>query len=615
MPQPIKRYVQALDDTVLLALYAACWVLALFAPSDVQLGLATSGRVLSAVAATGVALLWIVRPATRPGRRLRDVWVVFVVLVAAFEAYRSRIRSPAVLDLMQMLEMAAIFVTATYLCTRRPQPLFAVTLLILASSTALVWRWRRPLFPAFDPVVMGEITILAFLAMLPLLAVRVLGRRGRGDHWFVLVVAVGLVAFEAMGGGVADRPNWIQSLSRSWSAETRQIASSILRDSWMVGCGPGQYEWLFRASMPEEFAGQITAAPGALMILIERGALGLAATLALGLTMLWRFRPGPWVAGNEKVIEMARPLRWVAAFVFLLFLATPTLRSTFGQIALWSFLGMLRAWSSERRPAAVSLAAESPEPETAPARTDGEPSWGWLRSFLVVGAIVGGVGLAVFHVRPLVGAVYRRCPRNMALSDAVFLDRIELSRWWWPYDPRTHELEAAHYRAKAGAGQSLSNVEIEAVTRAYERMIRANPYDPMSHATLARWEMARGDLNKAGEVARRGLAYCPASFELQYLLAGCYRRLNNTEMARAEYQRAHQLRPRSRPVLLNLAEIELRQGNTSTAQHYLRLARQILPDDRAIDVLLKAIETGQTAGILDQLEKDTDSRDKAFDAR
>jgi hypothetical protein len=75
------------------------------------------------------------------------------------------------------------------------------------------------------------------------------------------------------------------------------------------------------------------------------------------------------------------------------------------------------------------------------------------------------------------------------------------------------------------------------------------------------------------------------------------------------------MRPRSTPVLLNLADLELRQGNSRAAQHYLRLARQILPNDRAIDALLKAIGTGQTAGILDQLEKDTDSRDKAFDAR
>jgi hypothetical protein len=614
MRKTIKHYLLASDDTALLALYAACWLLAFFTHSDNQLGLLTAGHVLSAVAATLVALLWIVRPSARLGGRWRDIWVAVVVLIAAFEAYRSPIRSTALLDLLQTLEMAAIFITAAYLCARRPQPFFLITLLMLAGATAISWRWQRPLFPTLDPILLCEITALVFLAVLPWLAVGLFRTWERWYHWLVLAAAVAVAALEA-AGGLAGRSNWFQSLSASLSAEARQVMASILSESWLVGCGPGHYEWLFRASMPEEFAGQVAMAPTALLVLIEGGAVGLAAMLAFGLAMLWRFRPGRWAVNNEAVLDLARPLRWVAAFVFLFFLATPVLRSTFGQIVLWSLLGMLRAWSSERCPAAVSLVAKRPDEKVAPSAGSAEPSWKWQQSFLVVGTILAGIGLVAFHIRPLVGAVYRRCPPNILLSDPGFLDRIELARWWWPYESRTHELEAAHYRAKANAGQSLSNVEIKAATLAYERMIRSNPYDPMSHATLARWEMARGNSQKAIEVARRGLVYCPASFELQYLLAGCYRRLDNVNQTKAEYLRAHQTRPRSTPVLLNLADLELRQGNTRAAQHYLRLARQILPNDRAIDALLKAIGTGQTKGILDQLEKDTDSRDKAFDAR
>jgi hypothetical protein len=604
MRQTMKRYIRAGDDTVLLALYGACWLLALFAPSEAQRGLGTAGRALSAIALTIVALLWIVRPAIRPGWRLRDVAVILVLLVAAFQAHQSLIRSPAVLALLQTLEAAAIFTVVVHLCVRRPQPLFLITLLLLGGATALVWRWQRPLFPMHDPIFLAEIFGLFFLAVLPWLAVRRFRSWGRGYSWLVLAVGVALIGAEA-SGAVAGHPNWIRLLARSWSAETRQVVAAILRDSWIVGCGPGEYEWLFRASMPEEFASQIAMAPTALMVLIERGAVGLAAFVALAAAMLWRFRPGPWAAENPAVLDLARPLRWVAGFVFLIFLATPSLRSTFGQIVLWSLLGMLRAWSCERPPAAVSLVAGGPAADAASLRDAGEPSWGWMQSFLVVGAVLAGVGLVVFDIRPLVGAAYRRLPPNMALSDPAFLDRIELARWWWPYDPRTHELEAAHYRAKS-QNQPLSSVEIEAVTLAYERMIRANPYDPMGHLALARWERARGDPQKEIEVARRGLAFCPASFELQYYLAGSCRRQDNTDLARAEYQRAYQLRPRSVPVLLNLADLELRQGRAAEARRYLQIAAQIRPDDRSVGALLRAVVEGRPVKIPDVGERDSD---------
>jgi len=302
---------------------------------------------------------------------------------------------------------------------------------------------------------------------------------------------------------------------------------------------------------------------------------------------------------------LAQPLRWVAVFVFLIFLATPVLRSGFGQIILWSLFGMLRPWSSARRPAAASLLGTEQPNEGAARATVVEPPGGWLPSFLIIGALLAGIGLVIYDVRPLVGAIYRRRPPNLPMSDPAFLDRIETARWWWPHDPRTHGLEAAYYRAKAQTGP-LSRVEIQAVTLAYERMIRANPYDPRSHTVLAKWYEAVGDTKRAIDSLRRGLAYCPASFELQYFLAGLYRRSGNPDSAKREYQRAHQLRPLFKPVLLNLAFLELRSGNVPGTVHYLQLARQIPPPDRAIEEMLTQIERGRIQEILDQLGKDVD---------
>jgi len=602
MRQKIKHYVLALDDTALLTLYAACWLLALFAPANNEIGLATVGRVLSAAAAMLVALFWIARPAFRPGWRWRDGWLIGIVLLAVLEARQSAIRQAAFLDLLQTLELAAVFLTATYLCARRPQPLFAVTGLLFVAATAIVWRWRQPMFPSADPVALAEVAAVTLLALLPWLAVRRLVGWRRWYHWVVLLAAVGLLALGAVGGW-GGRGGGIRSLAAGVPAETRQMLSSILSDSWLLGSGPGHYEWLFRARIPEEFGGQIAVLPGALLLLAERGVLGLVLMLGFGLAMIGRFRPGPWAAHHAEVLDLARTFRWAAAFVFLLFLATPALRSLFGQIVLWSLLGIMRAWSSREGTAAVWLAAGGTD-ETVVRSATIESHSRWQRPFLVIGAVLAGIGLALFQVRPLIGRLCQR-PSGTDRSDAAYLDRLETSLWWWPYDPRTYELEAVHYRAKTNAGLALSTVEIKAVALAYEQAIRANPYNPDAHHTLARWDSLLGDVNGAVEATRRGLSYCPASFELQYMLAGSYRRLGNVALARDAYERAHLLRPHSLPVLRNLASLELRLGNTRQAQRWLQMAHQIAPDDRTVSAMLEAIAAGRTAEAVEQLEKGT----------
>jgi len=605
MRQKLKRYILALDDTALLVLYAACWLLALFAPSSNQLALVTSGRVLSAIAATMVVLFWINRPSFRLGWRWRDVWVVLLVGVAVWEACGATIRSVAFLDLLQRLELVALFVTAAYLCSRRPQPLFLTTVLLLAGATAFMWRWRAPLFPAFDPIVLAGITALTLLAVLPWLAVRWCRAWHRRYHWVVLVAALGLGTVQA-ATALAGNRDWLRSLPGILPAQTRQVVATILQDSWVTGCGAGHYEWLFRAQMPEDYAGEIATVPGALLFLVERGALGLGALILFGLGMLWRFRPGSWAAHHEEVMGLARPLRWVAAYVFVLFLATPALRSPLGEVILWSLLGMMRAWSSRHRPAAVWLVVQRPDEEVVRSVTV-EQQRRWRQAFLTFGALLGGIALIFLHVRPLVGAFYRRFPREMTLNDAAYLDRLDLAQWWWPDDPRTDKLEAMHYRAKADAGKSLVRTEIEAVNQAYERMIQANPYDPLSYNTLATWYALQGDTKRAVEVTRRGLSDCPGSFELQYSLAGWYKRLGNLALARDAYERARLLRPHSLPVLRNLVELELRLGNTRQAKQYLQKALQIAPNDRGLNLMLEAIHSGQTAKILEQF----DAGDKA----
>jgi hypothetical protein len=602
MRQKIKHYVLALDDTALLTLYAACWLLALFAPADNQVGLATVGHVLSALAVMLVALFWIARPAFRPGWRWRDGWLIAIVLLAVFEAYHAVIRQAAVLDLLHTLELAAIFLTATYLCARRPQPLFVVTGLLLLAATGIAWRWRQPLFPSLDPVTLAQITAVMLLALLPWLAVRRLRGWRRWYHWVVLLAAGALLVLDAVSGwgGRSDR---IRSLAGSLPAETRQMLGSILHDSWLLGCGPGNYEWLFRAGIPEEFAGQTATLPGLIVLLAESGVLGLVVMLGFGLATIWRFRPGPWAAHHEEVLDLARTFRWATAFVFLLFLATPGLRSFFGQIVLWSLFGIMRAWSSRESPAAVWLVAGGTD-EAVVRSVTVESRSRWQQPFLVIGAVLAGIGLVLVQIRPVIGKLYQR-PGGMDRSDAAYLDRLETSLWWWPYDPRTYELEAVHYRAKANAGLALSTVEIKAVALAYEQMVRANPYNPGAHHALARWHTLLGDVDQAVEATRRGLSYCPASFELQYLLAGSYRRLGNIALARNAYERARLLRPHSLPVLRHLAALELRLGNTRQAQRWLKMAQQVAPNDPALRAMLEAIAAGRSADAVEQLETGT----------
>ena len=627
MRQRIKHYVLALDDTALLALYAACWLLALFAPTDEQLALATARRVLSAVAATVVFVLWIGRPALRLGWRWRDIWLLLLVGLAVVQANRSPIRHVAFLHLLQTLELAAIYVTAAYLCSRRPQPLFLTTALLMVAATAAVWQGprlispalgavslaelRARLFPSLDLVRLAGITGLILLAALPWLAVRQVRTWRHWYQWVVFGAAAALVALE-VAGGWAGRGSWVLSQFETLPAETRNVIISLAEHSWVLGCGPGHYEWVFRAQMPEEFAGQIASVSGSLRLFAEGGVVGFAAMLGFGLAMLWHFRPGPWAIHHGAILGLARPLRWVSAYALLTFLATPSLSSPFGQTILWSLLGMLRAWSSRERPAAVSLVVERPEQELIRASAV-EPTWRWRQAFLLVGVLLGGIGLVVLHLRPWIATRWRHRPAGIARSDAAYLERLELARLWWPHDPRTHELEAIHYRAKANAGQRLSLVEIEAVTIAYERMIRSNPYDPFSHHALARWYVVQGKREQAVEVTERGLTYCPASFDLQYLLARIYRDLGNLTLARRAYDQARLLRPQSLHVLLNLADLELRLGNVRRAQRYLKMAHQLAPDDRTVSALLEAIRTGKTNLLLDQLGNEVRERTREQD--
>ncbi len=127
MRQKIKRYILALDDTALLALYAACWAPALFAPSNSQIAWVTLGHILSAVAVMLVVLFWIHRPSFRLGWRVRDAWPALVVVVAVVEACQAPIRTVATLDLLRTLEMAAVFVWqhgAAALCPHKNTALF-----------------------------------------------------------------------------------------------------------------------------------------------------------------------------------------------------------------------------------------------------------------------------------------------------------------------------------------------------------------------------------------------------------------------------------------------------------------------------------------------------------
>jgi tetratricopeptide (TPR) repeat protein len=193
--------------------------------------------------------------------------------------------------------------------------------------------------------------------------------------------------------------------------------------------------------------------------------------------------------------------------------------------------------------------------------------------------------------------------------EPAFLERIEKAQAWWPYAPRAHELEAIHYRAKAARGIDLAAYEIEAVANAYQRMIRANPYDPWAHFHLARWheeksryalrvqnfEQAKTDLEDAVKAVERGLDYCPASVLLLYNLGRWYRVLGKAEQARDTFLRAHLLAPRQVPVLESLAELELQLGHPKRARRYMQMAHQIAFSALAKDASRRRPRSGRQA--------------------
>ncbi|MBM3335885.1 hypothetical protein FJY63_14595, partial [Candidatus Sumerlaeota bacterium] len=262
-------------------------------------------------------------------------------------------------------------------------------------------------------------------------------------------------------------------------------------------------------------------------------------------------------------------------------------------ILLWSLLGINRACGSLRGLAALKLTFEQSDYEPAQLDAVGRQRLQLRQDFLLVATIVVGIGLVVFHFRPLAGALYLRCPKGMNVGDPRYFDRLDSARSWWPYSPRVYEIEAAHYRAKANAAQALSQADVRAITRAYEQMIRANPYDPMSHLLAAQWDIERRNIKQAIETLRRGLSLCPASFEMEYSLAAYYRQLKSYTLALRAYERARSLRPDSLPVLRNLISLELEVGEPAEARRWLQIARQIAPDDPGLKATSEAVATGR----------------------
>lgn len=579
---PIASFVRALDDTLLLALYAVCWAVAILAPSTDQIGPHTAGFLAATGGAILVLCIWILRPAFRPGFRLRDFWLVLLVVLTVITATRAPIRHRALFEVFGMLRLAALYLIAMHLCLRRPQPLFAVTLLLMGSAIAVAVRLQPAPTPTPDAWLLGAVTAVSLLSFAPWLAPRKMSAVRRWYGRFVAGTAA-LVLVLLASGVVPGHANIVDASQRAIPGETRDVISKIVPKSPWLGCGPAQYRPIFQATVPEEFAEQSDALPGIVILTIERGVLGLVALLAFALSALWRFRPGPWAEHHREVLELARPLRWAALFVFVLTLALPAFQGILGQTIAWSLFGMLRAWSSRARPAAVALVTGKPDTATVASPGFAGPSQWTLRqtiSLLVV--VVGGIALAVTELRPWIAVQYRRRPKGVQLQDAAYLARLESSLAWWPHFPRTHEMVAVHYGSRVNAGVPLSSAEVDAVTRAYRRMIRANPYDPIAHNKLAIWHIKRNrvlgkGLDEAVRAVKRGIAYCPGSFELRYLLARLQGDLGDIEMARVTYQKARQLRPRSRQVLEQLIRLARRVGDRREAEHYEALLQQLEP--------------------------------------
>ncbi len=574
----------------MLALYGASWVLGFFSPDSMQVHLTAAGGVAATVAATGVLAAWSRRPNIRPGWHLSDVGLLLLLASAAVSVSRARIRFAAELELQQVLKCAGLFLAAAYLTSRRPQPVFLLTLFLLGAATAALRLLTQGGFslgdaalPLFPWTTLATVCALTALALAPWLAGPRLRRTHRWYHWMVLAAALGLAAFAASGGILAGGSPGNRATALILPHQSRQVIGDLLKESWVRGCGPGGYAWIFRARMPAEFHEEIAELPPAVLWLVDYGVLGSAAFLFFVLAAMGPFRAGPWASDFPAVINLARPLRWAAGYAFLLWTVVPAMRTPLGQVILWSLLGMMRGWSSGRPVAAAAL-AEGKRDTAVPTLPTGEarsvPGFGQL--LLTFGVLLLGVGLIVFHLRPVIAAHYRALPKTLRPYDVAWLERLELAQGWWPADPKTYQLQAMHYRAKADAGWVLPKAEIEAVTRAYEQMIRANPYDPLSHSTLALWHVVRGDLHKGVEVTRRGIAYCPGAFELQYSLGAWLRQQNQLPQARDAFEQARLLRPLAIPVLCNLIELEMEMGNLPQARQWLRQALQIAPSDAAL---------------------------------
>jgi len=614
----LRLLLRTLDDAALLLILAACWLIAFFQPPPDQmlaytttptmLTLATAGRILSGLGAILVLVIWIFRPALRPGLRWRDLTLLLLLGVVVFQAVRAPIPYLGMLDLLETLQLVALFLIALHLCFRRPQPLFLVIVLVLALLALLDVdpRGRAPGSVPLDAARLGPLTLLMILAVLPWFAVRQIHPLRIYYGWFVVGGILAVLFLDALGIWPADGA-WVQRFDRAFPVETRQFLERAVPRAWLTGLGPDHYAPLFRAYVPEPFADQAASLPGAAVLFVERGLPGLAAFLLFGVAMLWRRRPGPWGVAHGDVLEMAQPLRFVAVYVFYLYLATPALRSPFGHVLLWSLLGVVRAWSSRHPPAAVALVTGEPlpVPEVSLPVAETKP-WSTGQLIALVGTVLLAVALTVFHAAPWISDSFRRRPAilpehppsngrtlqrpPLPLHDPRFLKRLEAAQFWWPVDPRIYYMKAVHHRAKHDAGLQLSTDEISAITTAYRQMVRYNPYDPMSHQQLARWYDVLGQRDRAIEAIQRGLTYAPASYDLPYLLSTVYRDMGKLEQAIRVLEEGWYVR--RLPVLLTLAHLYLRQGNRSQAEYYLQLARQIDPRNKVVLEMLKALKGG-----------------------
>jgi tetratricopeptide (TPR) repeat protein len=630
---------QSLEDTLLLTLFAAVWLITFFTVGPDQTGLAALGRVLSVVGLCAVFILWSFRPALRPGWRPRDLTLVLLAAVIIVEDLSAPIRNAAMLDLLFTLELAAMFVIALHLAMNRPQPLLAITVALLALTLAVAAfhkplnRFMLALWPPPAPAAragaagaqflasisalrLGEIAFLAALAALPWFAPQRL-RPYRLRYQWLMLAAIGLVLILEATGVMRSDGNWVRRIQLAFPYETRHFILQALPNAWLIGFGPDHYEWLFAANLPSYYAGQMALVPGGVILLLERGLIGFAAFAAFAVAMLWTFRPGPWGRRHADVLEMAQPLRLAAVYVLFLYLFTPALRSGFGAMAVWILLAIVRSWSSGRPHKAVALVTNAPASEATPplsdanapaldaasaasgidapapdvqpaARVSSGGQWTARQVFAVVGTLLLGLGLTAFHLAPWVARLYRpnALPEKRTPGPEL-LARLDTARLIWPYDPRTDALRGAWFRAQPNMGRNPDYVD--AATQSYRRMIYLNPYDPLGYVSLALWYYVRNDFEGAADVIRNGLQYAPANLLLQFWLARLQRILGRSDQALETLERIYQMHPREIRVLRELADIYIEQFNYREAETRLRLVLQIAPENKEAREKLEAI--------------------------